>query len=37
MSTYKILESRRILPNTEVTPHQFLFSWNDKPCFARGN
>ena len=36
MSTYKILESRRILPNTEVTPHQFLFSWNDKPCFARG-
>ena len=36
MSAFNILESRRILPSTEVTPHQFLFSWDDKPCFARG-
>ena len=36
MSAFTILESRRILPSTEVTPHQFLFSWDDKPCFARG-
>lgn len=36
MSAFNILESRRILPSTEVTLHQFLFSWDDKPCFARG-
>lgn len=30
------IEARRITPSTNVRPHQFLFSWNDQPCFARG-
>ena len=30
------IEARRITPSTEVEPHQFLFTWNDRPCFARG-
>lgn len=35
-STFEMLALRRILPSTEIQPHQFLFSWNDLPCFARG-
>lgn len=31
-----IIDARRILPSTSITPHRFLFEWNDKPCFARG-
>ncbi len=36
MTAIEMLTQRRILASTEITPHQFLFSWNDKPCFARG-
>lgn len=36
MNTFELLDARRILPSTEVTPHEFLFEWNGKPCFARG-
>lgn len=36
MNIFDTIDARRILPSTEITPHQFLFSWNDKPCFARG-
>ena len=36
MNLFDTIDARRILPSTEITPHQFLFSWNDKPCFARG-
>ena len=33
---FETIDARRILPSTEITPHQFLFTWDDKPCFARG-
>ena len=33
---FETIEARRITPSTEVQPHQFLFAWNDRPCFARG-
>ena len=33
---FETIDARRITPSTEVTPHQFLFRWNDRPCFARG-
>ena len=36
MNLFDIIDARRILPSTQITPHQFLFEWNDKPCFARG-
>ena len=36
MNLFDTIDARRILPSTEITPHQFLFFWNDKPCFARG-
>lgn len=36
MNTFELLDARRILASTEVTPHKFLFEWNGKPCFARG-
>ena len=36
MTTYEILSQRRIQASSEITPHQFLFTWDDKPCFARG-
>ena len=36
MNTFETLVARRILPSTAIQPHQFLFSWDDKPCFARG-
>ena len=36
MTLFEKLDTRRILPSTAVTPHQFLFQWNDRPCFARG-
>lgn len=35
-SIFETIEARRITPSTEVQPHQFLFTWNDRPCFARG-
>lgn len=36
MNIFETLDARRITPSTEVQPHEFLFSWNDIPCFARG-
>jgi len=26
----------RILPSADIPPHQFLYLWQNKPCFARG-
>lgn len=31
-----LLESRRILATSDIQSHQFLFEWDNKPCFARG-
>ena len=31
-----LLESRRILASSDIQSHQFLYEWDDKPCFARG-
>lgn len=36
MNILETIHARRITPSTEVQPHQFLFTWNDQPCFARG-
>jgi hypothetical protein len=36
MNLLDTIDARRILPSTEIKPHEFLFQWNDKPCFARG-
>jgi len=30
------LQRMRILPSGEIPPHQFLYTWSGKPCFARG-
>ena len=30
------LQKQRILPSSEIPPHEFLFTWHDIPCFARG-
>ena len=27
---------QRILPSSDIPPHDFLFTWHDIPCFARG-
>ena len=36
LTTAERLEQRRITSTTEVTPHRFLYQWDSKPCFARG-
>ena len=36
MNLFDTIDARRILPSSEITPHQFLFEWNNQPCFARG-
>ena len=36
MNIFDTIDARRITPSTEVQAHQFLFKWNDIPCFARG-
>lgn len=36
MNIFETIDARRITPSTEVQAHQFLFKWNDIPCFARG-
>lgn len=33
---YDLLQKQRILPSSEIPPHEFLFTWHDIPCFARG-
>ena len=30
------LAAQRILPSSDIPPHQFLFNWHSTPCFARG-
>ena len=30
------LAAQRILPSSDIPPHQFLFCWHSIPCFARG-
>ena len=34
-STFDRLLKQRILPSSDIPPHDFLFTWNDIPCFAR--
>ena len=36
MNVFETIDARRILPSTVVTPHQFLYEWDNRPCFARG-
>jgi len=36
ITTYERLERQRILPSSEIPPHEFLFQWHGVPCFARG-
>ena len=36
MTTLEILSERRIQASSNIQPHQFLFSWGNRPCFARG-
>ena len=30
------LEKLRITSSSEIPPHEFLYTWNGVPCFARG-
>ena len=30
------LAAQRILPSSDIPPHDFLFTWHNIPCFARG-
>lgn len=36
IATLDLLEQKRIRVDADIPPHQFLFRWNDTPCFARG-
>ena len=36
ITSYEEILSRRITPDTHIPPHDFLFRWDDRPCFARG-
>ena len=36
ITSYEEILSRRITPDTHISPHDFLFRWDDRPCFARG-
>lgn len=36
LSYLEQIDRRRIRPDDDIPPHDFLFRWNDKPCFARG-
>ena len=36
MTLFEKLEGLRITASSEIAPHEFLFKWNDTPCFARG-
>ena len=35
-TTFDRLLKQRILPSSDIPPHDFLFTWHDIPCFARG-
>lgn len=36
ISILEQLQNTRIMPPYDIPPHQFLFTWNDIPCFAKG-
>jgi hypothetical protein len=36
ITSYEEILSRRITPDTHISSHDFLFRWDDRPCFARG-
>ena len=36
ITSYEEILSRRITPDTHIPSHDFLFRWDDRPCFARG-
>ena len=36
ITTYERLERQRILPSSNIPPHEFLYTWHGVPCFARG-
>ena len=36
LTSYEEILSRRITPDTHIPSHDFLFRWDDRPCFARG-
>ena len=36
ITSYEEILSRRITPDTHIPSHNFLFRWDDRPCFARG-
>ena len=36
LTSYEEIPSRRITPDTHIPSHDFLFRWDDRPCFARG-
>ena len=36
LTTVERLEQLRITATADIPPHEFLFKWNDTPCFARG-
>ena len=35
-TAFEEILSRRITPDTHIPSHDFLFRWDDRPCFARG-
>ena len=35
-TAFEEILSRRITPDTLVPQHDFLFRWDNQPCFARG-
>ena len=36
MSIFEQLDPLRITSRSEIPPHDFLYTWNGVPCFARG-
>ena len=36
MTIIEQLERLRITSRSEIPPHEFLFTWNEVPCYARG-
>lgn len=36
MSIFEQLDKLRIKSSSEIPPHEFLYTWNGVPCFARG-
>jgi hypothetical protein len=36
LSIIEQLEKLRITSGSEIPPHEFLYTWNGVPCYARG-